>query len=325
MITSELPEHRHRAHDRGHAAAPLGPGAGVPGPAGGDRRRAPWTAAGAAADAGPDRPAGGRPAAAALPERPAPRSSCPRHYLRALDAMHAEHQPARGDPRPTPTELVPELERSVHAAGVQLVARPAVAASTGWTARRTCSRRPATSVRVQPGNFTFSSRSGTIPVTVANELDPGGRGRAAARPADPAPARRARSRPFTIGPQSKLQIPVPASAVASGPVVVDAQLHTAGGAAYGQPVPLRISITQYGTVALYITAVAAGVLFLAAGVRVLRRVVAARRQRAGPAGGRRPGRGQRSRCRDDQRRHRRSGAGARERHRPPTSSPATAP
>jgi hypothetical protein len=136
-------------------------------------------------------------------------------------------------------------------------------------------------VRVQPGNFTFSSRSGTIPVTVANELDQEVEVVLRLDPQTP----RLRVDPveaFTIGPKSKRQIPVSASAVASGPVVVDAQLHTPGGAAYGQPVPLQISITQYGTVALYITAVAAGVLFLAAGVRVLRRVVSARRQEPDP-------------------------------------------
>jgi hypothetical protein len=138
-----------------------------------------------------------------------------------------------------------------------------------------------TAVRVQPGNFTFSSRSGTIPVTVANELDQEVEVVLRLDPQTP----RLRVDPveaFTIGPKSKRQIPVSASAVASGPVVVDAQLYTPGGAVYGQPVPLQISITQYGTVALYITAVAAGVLFLASGVRVLRRVVAARREEPDP-------------------------------------------
>jgi hypothetical protein len=83
--------------------------------------------------------------------------------------------------------------------------------------------------------------------------------------------------PRVIGAQTKVQIEVPATAVASGPVVVEATLRTPGGALYGQPEQLRITITQYGTVALYITVAAAAVLFVAAGVRVLRRVLGAGR------------------------------------------------
>ena len=84
--------------------------------------------------------------------------------------------------------------------------------------------------------------------------------------------------PRVIGPQTKVQIEVPATAVASGPVVVEASLRTPGGALYGQPEQLRITITQYGTVALYITVAAAAVLFVAAGVRVLRRLLGAGRR-----------------------------------------------
>jgi len=207
------------------------------------------------------------------------RRELPAPYLRALDAMHTSIS-LLGAILTDPTQLVPGFDRSVTLLG-----------SSWWRGRpsrvirldreKELLKEARTSVRVQPGNFTFSSRSGTIPVTVANELpqevevvlrlDP----QTPRLRVDPVEA-------FTIGPNSKRQIPVSASAIASGPVVVDAQLHTVGGAAYGQPVPLQISVTQYGTVALYITAVAAGVLFLAAGVRVLRRVVAGRRQEPEP-------------------------------------------
>ncbi|HTE72055.1 MAG TPA: DUF6049 family protein [Actinomycetes bacterium] len=207
------------------------------------------------------------------------RLELPGLYLRALDAMHTSISLLRAI-LTDPAQLVPELERSVN-----------LLESSWWRGRPSRVNRldrekdllteARTSVRVQPGNFTFSSRSGTIPVTVANELDQEVEVVLRLDPQTP----RLRVDPveaFTIGPKSKRQIPVSASAVASGPVVVDAQLHTPGGAAYGQPVPLQISITQYGTVALYITAVAAGVLFLAAGVRVLRRVVSARREEPDP-------------------------------------------
>ena len=207
------------------------------------------------------------------------RRELPALYLRALDAMHTSIS-LLGAILTDPTELIPEFDRSVTLLG-----------SSWWRGRpsrvnrldreKDLLKEARTSVRVQPGNFTFSSRSGTIPVTVANELDQEVEVVLRLDPQTP----RLRVDPveaFTIGPKSKRQIPVSASAVASGPVVVDAQLHTPGGAAYGQPVPLQISITQYGTVALYITAVAAGVLFLAAGVRVLRRVLAARREEPDP-------------------------------------------
>jgi hypothetical protein len=131
-------------------------------------------------------------------------------------------------------------------------------------------------VRVQPANFTFSSRRGTIPLTVANGL---GQEVVVELRLDPQTPR-LRLEPtetLRIGPRQKVQVEVRATAVAAGSVLVDASLHTTGGAAYGQPVPLRITITEYGTVALYITLAAATVLFLMAGLRVLRRLAAARR------------------------------------------------
>jgi hypothetical protein len=131
-------------------------------------------------------------------------------------------------------------------------------------------------VRVKPGNFTFSSRSGTLALTVVNdldqpvevvlELDPQNR-RLQLEPLEP----------LQIGAGSKRQVEVNAQAVAPGTVFVRAQLRTPAGREYGQPVQLRIRITEYGTVALYITFGAAALLFLAAGVQVARRVVRARR------------------------------------------------
>jgi hypothetical protein len=203
------------------------------------------------------------------------RRELPTEYLRALDAMHLSISLLSAI-LTDPTQLVPEFDRSVTLLG-----------SSWWRGRPSRANRldrekdllteAREAVRVQPGNFTFSSRRGTIPVTVANDLPQEVEVALRLDPQTP----RLRTEPveaFTIGPNSKRQIPVSANAVASGPVVVDAQLHTVGGAPYGQPVPLRISITQYGTVALYITGVAAAVLFLAAGIRVVRRVVAGRRE-----------------------------------------------
>jgi hypothetical protein len=174
------------------------------------------------------------------------------------------------------TEYVPELNRSV-----------LLLESTWWRSRQARVNRMAReraylaelrdAVRIQPGNFTFSSRTGRIPLTVANELTQDVRVLIRLRPQTPR-LRIGDLRTQVIGAQTKVQIEVPATAVAGGPVVVDASLRTVNGTAYGQPVQLRINITQYGTVALYITVVAAAVLFVAAGFRVVRRVLAARRE-----------------------------------------------
>jgi hypothetical protein len=134
------------------------------------------------------------------------------------------------------------------------------------------------SIRVQPGSYTFGSKSGKIPLTISNgvnqevivvlRLEP----RQPRLRLDPAP------NPIHIAAGRKTQVLVGASAVASGEVVVDATLHTRGGTALPTgPVPLSIRITQFGTVALFITGGAAGVLFLAAAVRLFRRGRAARR------------------------------------------------
>ncbi len=139
------------------------------------------------------------------------------------------------------------------------------------------------SIRVQPGSYTFSSNSGKIPLTISNgvkqevivvlRLEP----RQPRLRLDPPP------NPIHIGAGRKQQVFVNATAVAGGDVVVDATLLTRGGTALPNgPVPISIRITQFGTVALFITGGAAGVLFLAALVRLFRRGRAARRAPPSP-------------------------------------------
>lgn len=132
-------------------------------------------------------------------------------------------------------------------------------------------------IHVQPGSYTFGSKSGTIPVTISNGLDQDvvvalrleqGAPRLRLEPLDP----------ITIGANRKVQVSIKATAVANGVVDLRATLHTPSGTALSpQPVQLRIRITEYGTVALFITIGAAGVLVLAALVRLGRRALAARR------------------------------------------------
>jgi hypothetical protein len=139
-------------------------------------------------------------------------------------------------------------------------------------------------VQVLPGSYTFGSKSGTIPLTVSNDLTQAVSVRIGLTPAPP------RLEVGTVGrvripAESKVQVEVPATAIANGPVVIRTVLLTPAGDQYGQPVQLRIQVTQYGTVALGITAVAAGVLFAAAGYRLFRRAGAARRTVGAPVDG----------------------------------------
>jgi hypothetical protein len=217
------------------------------------------------------------------------RLELPRTYRTALEGTHTSINVFSAILTDR-TQLVPDLNRAV----LRLE-------SSWWRGRASRVNRLArerdyladlrNEVRVQPGNFTFSSHRGTIPLTVANGLE---QEVVVGLRLDPQ-TQRLRLEPtglLRIGPRQKVQVEVRATAIAAGSVVVDASLHTPGGAAYGQPVPLRVTITEYGTVALWITVVAAAVLFLMAGLQVLRRVLAARRgepppglgpDRAGPA------------------------------------------
>ncbi|MEP6760806.1 MAG: DUF6049 family protein [Sporichthyaceae bacterium] len=139
-------------------------------------------------------------------------------------------------------------------------------------------------VQVLPGSYTFGSKSGTIPLTVSNGLTQPVTVKIGLTPSPP------RLEVGTVGPvripaKSKVQVEVPATAIANGPVRISTVLLTPAGDQYGQPVQLRIQVTQYGTVALGITGVAAGVLFAAAGYRLFRRAAAARRTAGSPGAG----------------------------------------
>jgi hypothetical protein len=74
-----------------------------------------------------------------------------------------------------------------------------------------------------------------------------------------------------IGPRRKRQVLVPAHAVANGLVVVNAQLGTPAGERYSQPVEIRVRVTEYAAVGLWITIGAGAALVIMVGVRVLQR------------------------------------------------------
>lgn len=245
--------------------------------------QAPWmapvslTSLAAAEPPEVDRAALRYPPAARAAELPAP-------YLKALATMHASIE-VFATILTDREQLVPELDRAV-----------LLLESSWWRGRDSRANRLAGEVkyladlrgevRVQPGSFTFSSRRGTIPLTVANGLEQEVRVVLRLDPQTIQLQLADQQQLIRIGPRQKIQKEVDAVAVAGRKVVlVDVTLQTRDGAPYGQPVQVRISITDYGTVALYITLAAAAVLFLTAAVRILQRLRVARRSAAyaGPA------------------------------------------
>ena len=127
------------------------------------------------------------------------------------------------------------------------------------------------SVRVIGGSLTFGAREGPIPVTVANDLDTPVTVRLTLTPRVPRLLVEA-PQPVTVQPRRRAQVLVPAEAVANGAVSVDAQLMTPGGEPYGRPAELRISVQQVGGLGLYVTLGSAGLLFVAAGLRLAGRL-----------------------------------------------------
>jgi hypothetical protein len=125
-------------------------------------------------------------------------------------------------------------------------------------------------VRIVAGNVTFGGRSGTIPVTVVNELD---------RPVTVAVALVPRtqrldvavSEPLTVEAGGQRQVNVTGEAVANGIVLVDAGLRTAAGEPFGPSVLVRVRVTAFGALGLALTLGAAAVLFGTATVRLVRR------------------------------------------------------
>lgn len=137
-------------------------------------------------------------------------------------------------------------------------------------------------VRIATGARSFvtlTSNSGTVPVTVSNELDipvhvvvgitsglhlkVAGNGR----------------KSEVIPPHRRIPIDVKATAQTSGVFPLEVTLYTPSGQVY-QQVQLFVRSTAYGVVALLITGAATGVLMVAVVVRLVRRGLRARRRTA---------------------------------------------
>ncbi|MFR9805845.1 DUF6049 family protein [Pseudonocardia sp. RS010] len=138
------------------------------------------------------------------------------------------------------------------------------------------------SVRVlePPGPFSLGTRDAPVPLTVANglpitmtvrvELA----GTAGLRVA-PIPVQR-------VPPLGRVQVRVSTEVLRAGQFTVEASVRTPDGGALGEPTRIQVRSTVYGTVTIWLTAVAGVLLVLLAARRIVRRI---RGDRSGPDGG----------------------------------------
>jgi hypothetical protein len=84
---------------------------------------------------------------------------------------------------------------------------------------------------------------------------------------------------LTIPAGRKKSVQIPAEATANGITRVEVALLDAAGDAFTTPVPLRVNVTNYGSVGLIVVIGGGGLLFTVAVVRNVRRVRTARQNR----------------------------------------------
>jgi hypothetical protein len=130
------------------------------------------------------------------------------------------------------------------------------------------------------GLFTLTSRSGSVPLTVANELDESVRVRIAVRALNSAALSTPPPTTVTIAARQKPTIPLPVIAHVNGVIPVTAQLLTPDGRPLSPAVVLRVRSTAYGQVGLTVTLGAFAVLLVAVAVRLVRRGLRAAHSRA---------------------------------------------
>jgi hypothetical protein len=120
----------------------------------------------------------------------------------------------------------------------------------------------------------LGGHEGTFGVSIANDLEDEAVDVALrVTPRNSAALRVEQPDPVTIQPGRTTQVTVTAEASTNGLVDVDLQLVTPSGLPFGEPVPIQIRATEYGTLAAFITGAAMAVLFLAAAVRLTRRAL----------------------------------------------------
>ena len=130
-------------------------------------------------------------------------------------------------------------------------------------------------LRVLPGRYTLTSREEKLPVTVVNDFD---------SPAQVILTLRATNsrilsiadRSLYLEPNSRTQVLVPVTAIASGKVELHAQLETLRGRKYQEISTLAVTIAVIGPIVGWVMAIAGLLLLGAAGTRIFRRLRKAR-------------------------------------------------
>ena len=121
----------------------------------------------------------------------------------------------------------------------------------------------------------------TVPLTVQNELDQPVNVGVGLPTSEAARLESSQAALQVVPPQTAVDVQVRVEARTSGRFTVQATLLDAEGRPFGDQVPLEVRSTQYGRVAVAVTAVAAAVLMVAAGLRIVRRALGRRRAAAG--------------------------------------------
>jgi hypothetical protein len=141
-------------------------------------------------------------------------------------------------------------------------------------------------VTIISSDATLAAESAPLPVTVRNRLDQPVRVRLSVSSADPLRLRaEVPDEVLTVDAGGSTSVSVQLDAVTSGRLAMNVGLLTPGGRVYAEPTQIWVDVRAYGRVALIVFGLAAGLLVLAAVVRVARRVRRSRaRPQAEPAG-----------------------------------------
>lgn len=133
-------------------------------------------------------------------------------------------------------------------------------------------------VRIVSEGGILGDDSGSFPVTIRNQLDQAVAVRLAATSTDPLRLRVSGPEDrIRIAPSRSVSVEVQLNAVTSGQLSFDAQLLTPKGAAYNEPVTLAVDVRGFGQITFVVFGAAVALLVLAAAIRVIRRIRAARR------------------------------------------------
>jgi hypothetical protein len=132
-------------------------------------------------------------------------------------------------------------------------------------------------VRIVSEGGTLGDDTGSFPVTIRNQLDQVVVVRLAVTSTDPLRLRvEGPDARIRIAPARSVSVEVALDAVTSGRLSFDAQLRTPRGNAYDDPVTLGLDVRGFGQITFVVFGFAVGLLVIAAGIRIVRRIRAAR-------------------------------------------------